>query len=381
MNLSLTEEQEMLRKMARDFLTKECPKKHVREMEGDEKGYSPDLWKKMAELGWMGLAFPEKHGGQGASFLDLTVLLEEMGRACLPAPFFSTVVLGGLTVLDVGSEQQKADILPKVARGDLLLSVALTEAAGSYDPATIECQAEPAGDGFVLRGTKLFVQDAKVANYLICAARTEGKVKAGSKSEDGISLFLVDTKSQGLGFTLLQTIAGDKQYEVTLNGVKVPKSNLLGELNKGWSAIRRMLERTAAAKCVEMVGGAQQVLEMTVQYAKDRVQFGKPIGTFQAIQHYCANMAIDVDASRFIAYKAAWSVSEGLPSTQEVSTAKAWVGASYRRVAAQSHQIHGAIGFTKDHDLYLYFVRAKEGEVAFGDADYHRELVAQALNL
>ncbi|MBM2831637.1 MAG: Acyl-CoA dehydrogenase domain protein [Dehalococcoidia bacterium] len=196
-----------------------------------------------------------------------------------------------------------------------------------------------------------------------------------------MSLFLVDAHSPGLSCLPLETIAGDKQYEVAFKGVRVPRGNLLGELNKGWDGVKRILNRSAAAKSVEMVGGAQQVLEMTVQYAKDRVQFGRPIGSFQAIQHYCANMAIDVDGCRFVAYKAAWALSEGMPITMEVSAAKAWVGETYRRLTALSHQIHGAIGFTKDHDLYLYYARAKTGETIFGDGDFHREMVAQGLGL
>lgn len=377
MNFDLTEEQEMLRKMARDFLANECPKKLVREMEADEKGHPPELWRKMAELGWMGLPFPEKFGGGGGSFLDLSVLLEEMGRACLPGPFFSTVVLGGLTILDLGSEEQKKSLLPQVAQGKLVLTLALTEPSGSYGASSIECRARADDDNFVLEGTKLFVPDAGVVDYIICVARTADS----ARPEEGLSLFLVDAHSPGLSCLPLETMAGDKQYEVAFKGVRVPRGNLLGELNKGWAGVKRILSRSAAAKSVEMVGGAQQVLEMTVQYAKDRVQFGRPIGSFQAIQHYCANMAIDVDGCRFAAYKAAWALSEGMPATMEVSAAKAWVGEAYRRLTALSHQIHGAIGFTKDHDLYLYYARAKTGETIFGDGDFHREMVAQGLGL
>ncbi|MDP2744882.1 MAG: acyl-CoA dehydrogenase family protein [Dehalococcoidia bacterium] len=377
MNFDLTEEQEMLRKMAKDFLANECPKKLVREMEVDEKGHPPELWRKMAELGWTGLPFPEKFGGGGGSFLDLSVLLEEMGRACLPGPFFSTVVLGGLTILDLGSEEQKKSLLPQIAQGKLLLTLALTEPSGSYGASSIECRARADGDNFVLEGTKLFVTDAGVADYIICVARTADS----ARPEEGLSLFLVDAHSPGLSCLPLETMAGDKQYEVAFKGVRVPRGNLLGELNKGWAGVKRILSRSAAAKSVEMVGGAQQVLEMTVQYAKDRVQFGRPIGSFQAIQHYCANMAIDVDGCRFVAYKAAWALSEGMPATMEVSAAKAWVGEAYRRLTALSHQIHGAIGFTKDHDLYLYYARAKTGETIFGDGDFHREMVAQGLGL
>ena len=376
MDLEFTEEQEMLRKFARDFMVDKCPKEYVREMEEDEKGYSPDVWREMAELGWMGLVFPEEYGGQDMSFFDLTVLLEEMGRACMPGPFFSTVVLGGMTILDVGSKEQKQEFLPQIAEGKMSIALALTEPAGTYTPAGISVTAVADGDDYVINGTKLFVSDANVADYLICVART----KDGA-SEDGITLFLVDAKSPGISYTMLKTIASDKQAEVVFDNVRVPKKNMLGELDKGWAEVAKIIDRAAAGKCAEMIGGAQQVLEMTVQYAKDRVQFGRPIGSFQAIQHHCANMATDVDGSKFITYEAVWMLSEGLPCAKEIAMAKAWTSEAYRRVVTLGHQVHGAIGFTKDHDMQLYFRRAKAAELAFGDADFHRETVAVEMGL
>lgn len=376
MDLEFTEEQEMLRKFARDFMVDKCPKEYVRAMEEDEKGYSEDVWQGMAELGWMGLVFPEKYGGQDMNFFDLTVLLEEMGRACMPGPFFSTIVLGGLTIMDAGSEEQKQGFLPQIAQGKMIMALALTEPAGTYLPSGISTQAVADGDEYVINGTKLFVSDANVADYLLCAART----KEGD-SEDGITLFLVDAKTPGIKCTMLSTIASDKQAEVTFENVRVSKKNVLGEVNKGWDAIAKLVERAAIGKCAEMVGGAQQVLEMTVEYAKERVQFGKPIGSFQAIQHHCANMATDVDGSKFITYEAAWMLSEGLPCTKEAAMAKAWTSEAYRRVVTLGHQVHGAIGFTKDHDMQLYFRRAKAAELAFGDADFHRERVAVEMGL
>jgi len=377
MDLALTETEEMLKTMARDFLATECPKTYVRQMEQDEKGYTPELWQKMAEVGWLGLAFPEKYGGGGGTFLELCVLLEEMGRACLPGPFFSTVVLGGLTILEAGSEEQKNFFLPQIAQGKLILTLALTEPSASYDPADIQVRATREETDYIINGTKLFVPDAHIADYLICAARTTD----GATPEEGITLFIVPGKSPGLRFTLLKTIASDKLCEVVFDNGRVNQRDILGEVDKGWEVIKRILQKATVAKCCEMVGGAQQVLEMTVSYAKERVQFGRPIGSFQAIQHYCANMVIDVDGSRFVTYQAAWMLSEGLPCTKEVSIAKAWTSEAYRRVCALGHQIHGAIGFTMDHDMQLYYRRAKAAEVTFGDADFHREIVAQEIGL
>lgn len=375
MDFDFSEVQEMLRKDARRFLTEKCPKTYVRKMEEDEKGFTPDVWKEMAGLGWMGLVFPEKYGGLNMSFLELAVLLEEMGRACLPGPYFSAVLLGGLPILEAGTEEQKQEFLPKIARGEMIVTMALTEPSGAYEPSGIETKAMLQGDKYVIDGTKLFVTDAHVADYMIVVART-----APGKSR-GISLFLVDAKSSGIRYTLLKTISSDRQCEVVFNKVAVSKKNLLGKLNQGWSLVERVLLLAAAGKCAEMIGGAQQVLEMTVDYAKQRVQFGRPIGAFQAVQHHCANMAIDVEGSRFITYQVAWMLSQNMPCDKEISMAKAWVSDAYRRVVALGHQVHGGIGFTKDHDMQLYFRRAKAGEVLFGDGDYHREKVAQALAL
>jgi len=377
MDFALSEEQEMLRNMSRDFLVNECPKSLVREMEEDEKGYSPELWKKMAELGWMGLVFPEEYGGEGLNFLDLTVLIEELGRALVPGPYLSTVVYCGLSILAAGTDEQKREFLPKIAKGDLTLSLALTEPSATWDAAGVTVAAVPEGDDFVISGTKLFISDAHVADYLLCVARTK---ESGDK-EDGITLFLVDAKSPGISCTPLKTIASDRQFEVVFDKVRVPRKNMLGEPDHGWAVITEMLPKAMLAQCALMVGGAQQVLEMTVNYAKERVQFGRPIGSFQAIQHKCADMAIDVDGCRFITYQAAWKLSEGLPCALEVSMAKAWVSEAYRRTCVEGHQIHGGIGFIKDHDMQLYYRRAKASELMFGDADYHRELVAQQIGL
>lgn len=376
MDFSLTEEQQMLQKMARDFLATECPKSLVRDMAEDEKGYSPELWGKMAELGWMGLIIPEQYGGSGGSFLDLVVLLKEMGRACLPGPFFSTTVCGGLTLLETASIAQKQELLPKLAQGNLLLTLALTEPSAKYAADGIEVKAVPENDGFTIQGTKLFVPDAHLVDYLICVARTKD-----TKHEDGITLFLVESKTRGISCTPLKTIAGDKQCEVVFDNVKVPNSNILGEVDKGWYSLEKVLQKAAVAKCAEIIGGAERVLEMTIEYAKQRVQFDRPIGSFQAIQHYCADMAIDVLGCSLLTYKAAWCLSKGLPASREVAMAKAKTSERFRNVTALSHEIHGAIGFSEDHDLHLYFKRAKAWELSLGDAYFHLDKIAAEIGL
>ena len=375
MDFELSEDQKMLRKTARDFLVNECTKPFVRQMELDEKGYSPDLWQKMADLGWMGLPFPETCGGWGGSFLDLAVLMEEMGRACLPGPFMASVVLGGLTILEAGSDAQKEQYLTAIAKGDIL-HPGVTEPNGGYYAASIQTKATAHGDDFVISGTKFYVPDAHVASHLLVVART----KEGTK-DDGLSLFLVDAKSHGIKSTLLKTIGSDKQCEVVFDNVKVPKANLVGKLNHGWPVVHKTLQMAAVAKCAEMVGAAQQMLEMSVAYAKERIQFDKPIGTFQAIQHHCANMLIDIDGMRMITYEAAWLLSAGLPADKEVAMAKAWMSDAIVRVAKLGHQVHGGVGYTIDHDLQLYYRRGRAAASLFGDANYHREMVASQLGL
>ena len=377
MDLGLNEEQEMLRQSARDFLRRECPKQLVRQLDESDEGYSSELWRKMAELGWMGLVFPEEYGGGGRDFSDLAILLEEMGYNIVPGPFFSTVVLGGLTILIAGSEEQRMEFLPKIARGGIILSLALTEPTASYDAASVKTKAIAHNGRYVIKGTKLFVLNANVADYMLCVART----KQARNPENGITLFLVDAKSPGVKCTLLKTLARDKQCEVVFDNVTVSEKSIVGERDGGWPIVKDVLQKATVAKCAEMVGGAQAALDMAVNYAKERVQFGRPIGSFQAIQHYCANMAADVSGSRFVTYKAAWKVSEGLPAALDVAIAKAWASEAYGRITLSAHQIFGAIGFTMDHDIHLYYRQAKAAEIIFGDADFQRAIVARELGL
>ena len=377
MDFALSEEQEMLKRAARDFLTERCPKSLVREWQEGEEGYSPELWHEMARLGWLGLVFPEQYGGAGMSFLELALLLEEMGRACLPSPFFSTVILGGWPIMDIGSEGQKQTYLPKIAEGELILTLALTEPSARYDAAAVMVMGTADDGGYVIDGTKLFVPDAHVADFMLVVARTGVE----TEPEDGITIFIVDTKSPGTSCTLLKTLAGDKLCKIDFDQVKVPKEEILGQLNQGWREVEKIICRAAVAKCCEMVGAAERVLEMTLEYARTRTQFEHPIGSFQAIQHYCANMAIDVAGSRSITYRAAWMLGRGIPCRKEVAMAKAWTANAYRRTIALSHQIHGAVAFTTDHDLHFFTRRAKAAEVSFGDISFHRERIAREIGL
>jgi alkylation response protein AidB-like acyl-CoA dehydrogenase len=380
MDFGFSDEQDMLRQTARAFLEEHCPTTFVRHMMEDDKGYSADLWKEMAELGWLGLAFPEAYGGQGLGFVDLTVILEEMGAALLPSPFLSTVILAGQTILMGGSEAQKKAYLPKIAEGSLIATLAMTEPAGRFDAEGITAvKATPQGAGFSITGTKLFVPDAHIAELLVVAART----KETSDNSAGISLFLVEGNSPGVSATLLKTMDQTrKQCEVVFDNVQIGRDRLLGAIDQGWPILQKVLNLATVSLCAEMVGGAQRVLDLSVSYAKERVQFGRPIGSFQAIKHKCAEMMLQVESAKSAAYYAAWAVDEDVPEAPlAVSMAKAYCSDAYRNTAGEGIQVHGGIGFTWEHDMHLYFKRAKYAEFTFGDATYHRELVAQGLNL
>ena len=374
MDLGLNEAQQMLKNSAQEFLEAECPDTYVREMEEDENGYTTEMWQKLAEQGWLGLIIPEKYGGVELEFQDLTILLEEMGRFMLPGPYFSNVVLGGMSIMDSGTEEQKQEYLPRIAEGQIIVTLALNEPSGRWDPEGIELTATETGGKYALNGTKLFVPNAHISDYIVVVART-------GDGEDDISLFILPSQTNGVNQTLLKTIASDRQSEVTFDNVELSASSLLGEKNRGWQTIEKVLKWGAIGKCAEMSGGGQSVLDMTVEYAKQRTQFGRPIGTFQAIQHHCANMATDVEGAKFITYQAAWMLSEGLPADREVAMAKAWVSDAYKRVCALGHQSHGAIGFTKEHNMQLYSRRAKAAELAFGDSDLHLDKVAEIIGL
>jgi len=378
MDLGLNEQQQMLRDFARDFLEKECPESLVRAMEEDERGYSPELWRKMAEQGWQGLIIPEEYGGVGMGFLELAVLLEEFGRFLVPGPFISTVVLGAIPILEAGSEEQKQQLLPRIAQGELILTMALLEPSARLDAQGVQMAARPQGEAFILSGTKLFVPDAHVSDYMVVAART----RQAADPTEGVTLFLVDSRSPGIKHELLKTIAADKQCAVTFEEVQVPRASVLGEVDRGWPVVQRVMTKAAVAWSAYLLGLAQMDFEISVQYAKDRIQFGRPIGSFQAIQHKCADMAIDVDGCRFITYRAAWALAEGEPDAELwASMAKAWVSEASRRVVAHGQQIHGGIGFTKEYKIQLYFRRQKMAELMFGDADFHRERVAELMGI
>lgn len=377
MDFGFSEQQEMLRTMARDFLTRECTKAKVREFDKDELGYSPQMWKNMSDLGWQGLVFPEKYGGTEASFVDLVALLEEMGRNITPGPFFATVALCALPILEFGTEEQKEKYLPQIANGEAIWTLALTEPSASYEPSEITLNAKAEGDSYILDGEKIFVSDAHIANFLLVVART-AKAK---NPEEGITLFIVDTKDPALKIEHIPTMAGDRQFHIIFNKAHVLKSSILGTVGKGWEIVNYILQRAAVLKCAEISGACQAVLDMTSAYAKERIQFDRPIGSFQAVQHKLADMLIDVEAIQYLLYQAACGIADGEPSQLQISIAKAKASEAYQNICIDGITAHGAIGFTYDHDIGLYYRRVRAAEFAAGNVNLHKELIAKELGL
>ena len=369
MDLAYTEFQEMLRNTVRDFAQRDFPVSRHRELVEQGITFDEATWKKMAGLGWLGLPIQERYGGGGGSWVDLVVLLEEMGRALIPYTYLAQA-LAGAVIQAFGTEAQKQALLPGLAAGDRVFAVAVAEERGTFTPDGIQCTAAPEPGRYVLNGSKWFVRGGNAADALVVAARLA----------DGLGLFLVDRSEPGIAVTPLPNIGDDDQARVELAQVTVPEQALLGGGAQGWEALDRILEMGALMECGYAVGLMARDLEMTIDYVKDRVQFGRPLGTFQAVQHQVADQVTDVDCGRFLTYYAAWAAYEGVPEAGlAAARAKAWVSDALRRVTRTGNQLHGGIGFTKEYDLHFYYQRAKTSELMYGLADEHRERVAAAL--
>ena len=380
MNFAFSEEQEQLRDAVRKFMESKSPSAEVRRLMETTEGYDPAVWAQMAnELGLQSLHIPEEYGGQGFTFVELGIVLEEMGRVLLCAPYFSSVCLAANAILNAGTDAQKAELLPGIAAGETIAALAFTEPSGRWDASGITLEVRSSGggsgDSYALTGTKHFVIDGHTANLVVVVARTEG-----SSGEDGIGFFVVDGDASGLTRTPLATMdMTRKQARLDFDGVA---ARPLGDVGNGWPALSKTLDQAAVAIANESIGGAQKCLEMSVEYAKVRVQFGRPIGSFQAIKHKCADMLLEVESGKSAAYYAAWAAAEDneeLPVA--ASLAKAYCSDAYFHAAAENIQIHGGIGFTWEHDAHLYFKRAKSSEILLGDATYHRELLAQRIGI
>ena len=379
MDFRFSEEQEELGAIARSFLADACGPEDIRSAMETELGYDPKLWGQIAtELGWCCVHIPEEYGGLGLSYVDLVVILEATGESVLCAPFFSTVALGANVILEVGSEAQKLARLPAIAEGTQTATLAFAEASGQWDADGIEATATPDGDGFILEGKKCWVVDGHSADLLLVAARAPGTL-----GEDGLSVFAVNGNAAGVSRKALTTMDQTRRLaEIELSAVHIDADACLGKPGAAWAGLRRTLDLAAIALAAEQVGGAQKCLDMSVAYAKEREQFGRPIGSFQAIKHKCADMMIAVESARSALYYAACIAGDDSDDlTSNASLAKAWCSESYFKCAGDSIQIHGGVGFTWEYDPHLHFKRARASESWLGDPSFHRERIAKSIGL
>jgi alkylation response protein AidB-like acyl-CoA dehydrogenase len=372
LDLEFTPEQDMLRETVRKVCATHSPLSVVRELEDDPVGYSPQLWKQMAELDLIGLLLPEEHGGSAMSALEGIVLYEELGRALAPTPHFVSAVLGGGALARAGSAEQQAQWMAAVAGGEAIVTPAWFEPENSCGPTGVQMRAEPDGAGYRLSGTKRHVAFASAAAALVVLART------GDAAED-VDLFLVDPRAEGVTLHQQFTVASDAQFQVTFDQVHVAGDARIGAPGSGWGTWDAVMHDGCILLAAQAMGGAQQALDITVQYAKDREQFDKPLGAFQAIAHYLADAVTAVDGGTTLVHEAAWARAEGRPVDALAPMAKLFACRTYRDVTAMAQQVFGGIGFTVDFDIQLYFRRAKALQVSWWDTRYLDELVASAV--
>jgi 3-oxocholest-4-en-26-oyl-CoA dehydrogenase beta subunit len=368
MDFRLTEQQELLVHTARDFFAQQCPTILVQALALEPRGFPDALWHQVSALGWPGLLIPADYGGSEGTVLDVILLIEEMGHACFPSPYIQSAVVATALLLAAGSPAQRQRLLPPMARGERLCTLALVEESADFHPDAVQLQGHVGGH---LHGTKLFVKDAHIADDLIIVAC----------SEQGYNLLLCETNQPGIRLFPLDTISGEKLFEVSFTEVPIPPEALLGPAHRGWDVLAPVLHLGALGRCAEMVGCAQRILEMAVDYAKVREQSGRPIGAFQAIQHHCADLLRNVEGARYILYNAAWKMQQGMACTAAVAMAKAYTSEACLRTARQAHQIFGAISYCEEHPLHLFHKRIQAAGLDFGDTALHFETVAQAIGL
>ncbi len=372
-DLNFNEEQQLICNTAKEFFAKRCPPELARKYENSTEDFPRELWKEIADLGWLGMTFPVEYDGLGCSFLDTYGIYVEAGRSLAPVPLLEAIGIGAALVARMGSADQKQALLPAIAAGDKLVTLAIMEPDGSYGANGVTLTAVKQGDGFVLDGTKLLVACAGTADRLIVAART------GGAGEDGVTLFLVDPKAAGVSIERTKNIGGYPLYAVTLAKVAVSAADVLGAVGKAWPATEAVMMQAAVLQSAMVVGAGERVLEIAVGYAKERVQFGQPIGRHQAVQYLCTDVAIALRNTSLLTLHAAWKIDSGQPFLREAALAKASASKASAKMTFAAHEVHAGIGFMIDYDLQLYTMRGKHWEYNLGDARHHYEIaVAQA---
>ncbi|HEX5501641.1 MAG TPA: acyl-CoA dehydrogenase family protein [Thermomicrobiales bacterium] len=372
MDFDFSEEQSLLRNVAREFLTEQCPVAHVRAMMEDATGYDKGIYRQMADLGLLGLPFPESYGGSGLGMVEQAIVLEEMGRVAYPGPYFAGIVLAGGAVMASGDDAAKARYLPGLATGELTATLAFLEDDLDWGPRAIGLRATSDGDGYRLNGIKRVVPFGHAVDIILVAARTDD-----GAGPDGVTLLAVPRETAGLTVDPNTTLDLDSKVSTLhFDNVRVPADGVVGAPGGAWPALAATLERAAVAAAAEQLGATQKCLEMSVGYAKVREQFGQPIGSFQAIKHKLAEMLELAENAHSAVYYAAWAQDAAAPDAAlSASVAKSTLNEASRRVCGEAIQVHGGIGFTWEYDLHLYWKRAKHLEPLYGDTDYHRERV------
>ncbi len=379
MDLEFNDEQQLLRETVRRVCAEHASLDVVRQMEDDPTGFSAAFWKQLAETGITGLLIPESHGGAGMSFLDAAIVYEEFGRSLAPSPHFASAVLGAGVLLAAGGGALQQSWLPRIASGEAILTPAWLEPDGGFGPRGVQLRAEQArlgadaaGGDFVLRGIKRHVPFASAATRLLVLART-------GPEDEAIDLFLVDPQAPGVTLTQQRSLASDAQYELRLEDVRVAAAARVGDAGSGWATWNRVLLDGVVLLAALAMGGAERALEITVQYAKDREQFDKPLGAFQAIAHYLADAATAVDGGKTLVYEAAWARAEGRSTARLAPMAKLFACQTWRDVTAMCQQVWGGVGFTLEYDIQLYFRRAKQLQITWWDAKLLEERIARAI--
>ncbi len=369
MDITLNEDQALIHRTALEFAQEAAPAARVREWESSEHGFDPSVWQRMIEMGWAGAVFPAEYGGSGFTMLELSLIFEALGQASLPSPLFSSVVESGLLLLEAGNAEQRAHWLPRIASGESLLTVALQEPGGGLQPADMRTRLSGVGGSYQIDGTKLFVRDAGVADTIVCVARF-------GEAADDLALVVVPAGSPGVSRTRLKTAGGEALWEVRFDQVAVDPSQFVGTLGAVAQPVRQLIQRGAAMKAAELTGVGQFALDLTLDYARTRVQFGRPIGSFQGVQHHCAEMLRDLTVTRLLSRQAAARLASGRPALREVSMAKAKASEAIPALTRTAHQIHGAVGYYRDYPLELGYHRALAAAASYGTAPFHRKALA-----
>jgi len=375
MEFQMNEETIMLKESVARFLKEKVSSNLIKELVKGDKGYSESLWKEMAQLGWLGLIFEESYGGSGTAFFDICILFEEIGKSGLSSPFYCSAILCGMIVNETGDTDLKNAYLPAIAQGEKILTLAVVNEEGQYDYSVPDLSAKKSGDSYILNGTRLLVPYASVADEILVCAKVNGTKTRGP------TLFKISPKVTGLKMTPLNPMRLEKIFAVYFENVEVSEKDILGSIGEGAMIIEAILPKAIIIKCSEMLGGMERVRDMTVEYMKQRIQFGRPLGALQAVQHHCADIATLTETSRMLVYRAASLLGEGIACDKEISMAKAWCSDAFKKSTQIAHQLHGGIGFTEEHDLHIFYRNGKVSEYEFGDSWLHRNKVADAMGL